>query len=296
MTLKQIECFLALAERLNFTQTANDLFMVQTTLSHSISTLEKELGVKLFDRTSRTVTLTPAGAAYRRECAGVLETCRRAEAAARLAEQGYQGELKIGILQDHFDVQAVNIYRAMADRYPDIRLDMRELNHSQLFSHLETGELDAVIHIGSFSVCEGQDMYPLAHESQCVVVPPDSPFAQAESVAVDELRNEKFVIMSRTVSQPGHDFLWKTTAAAGFVPNVVGEASHVPSLLMMVAYGMGVTFMTDCVADLAKGLVKFVPLRNVPPCIHGLVWQKENPNASLPFLLDTVQDIFPSDV
>ncbi len=293
MTLSQIECFLALAERLNFTQTANDLRMAQTTLSRSISSMEEELGVRLFTRNTRMVTLTPAGQAYRQECAGVLATCRRAEEAARLAEQGYIGELKIGILQDHFDVQAVRIHRAMADRCPQIRLIMRELNHSQLFNQLEAGELDAVIHTSSLPVGEGLAAHPLAYERQCVVVPPESPLARRERVSVDELREEKFVIMSRIASQTGYDFLWKTTFDAGFVPNVVGEASHVPSLLMMVAYGMGVTFMTDCIIDVAKGLVVFVPLRDVPPCIHALAWRKDNPNASLPLLLETVRELFP---
>ena len=293
MTLNQIECFLALAERLNFTLTANDLFMAQATLSRSIATLEEELGMKLFTRTSRAVTLTPAGEAYRRECAGLLDIYHRAEQAARLAEQGYQGELKIGVLQDHFDEHAIHIYRAMAGYYPDIRLSMREVNHSQLFSQLESGELDAVIHFGSLFSSEGQDMYPLAYEHQCVAVPSDSPVAQKGSVSVGELRKEKFVVMSRTVSQPGHDFLWKTTAEAGFIPNVVGEAHHVPSLLMMVASGMGVTFMTDSVVDLTKGLVAFVPLQGIPPCIHCLVWQKQNENPSLPLLLQTVRELYP---
>lgn len=294
MTLSQIECFLALAERLNFTQTANDLFMAQTTLSRSISALEEELGVKLFTRNSRTVVLTPAGQAYRQECAGVLAICRRAEEAARLAEQGYIGELRIGILQDHFDLQAVRIHRAMAERFPGIHLFMRELNHSQLFSKLGAGELDAIIHTSSFSIGEEAAVHPLAYERQCVVVPPESPLAERESISVDELREEQFVVMSRTVSQPGHDFLWKTTSDAGFIPNVVGEASHVPSLLMMVAYGMGVTFMTDCITDVAKGMVAFVPLQDVPPCIHALVWRKENQNASLPLLLEIVQELFPN--
>ena len=64
MTLNQLECFSVLAQRLNFTQAADDLFMSQPALSRTISALEGELGVRLFDRNSRSVALTPAGRAF----------------------------------------------------------------------------------------------------------------------------------------------------------------------------------------------------------------------------------------
>ena len=86
MNLEQIESFLVLAQRLNFTQAANDLFMAQPALSRLIAALEKELEVQLFHRNSRGVSLTPAGEAFLRECPAILDGYRRSASAAQLAQ------------------------------------------------------------------------------------------------------------------------------------------------------------------------------------------------------------------
>ena len=132
MNLEQIESFLVLAQRLNFTQAANDLFMAQPALSRLIAALEKELEVQLFHRNSRGVSLTPAGEAFLRECPAILDGYRRSVSAAQLAQKGYAGTLTLGILRDAFHPEAVDIYQAMERRYPEVRLLLREYSHSQL--------------------------------------------------------------------------------------------------------------------------------------------------------------------
>lgn len=293
MTLSQLECFMALAERLNFTQTANDLFMAQTTLSRSISALEQELGVQLFARSSRTVALTPAGQAFYKECSEVIRGCRRMTDAARLAEQGFSGRITIGILQDNFDAEAVRIYREMKRRYPQIHVSFQEQNHSHLVSRLLSDELDAIIHFGFLEASSGQEVIPLRQEQECVVVAADSPFAKRTTVQAEELKDESFIVMSRLVSRPGHDFLWRTLTNAGFVPKVVAEVDHIPILLMMVACGIGSTLLMNSVTTAAGELVRFVPLEGITPSVQSLVWQRRNQNPSLPFLIETVKALYP---
>ena len=76
MTLNQLECFMVLAQRLNFTQAADDLFMAQPALSRLISALEKELDLQLFYRNSRSVALTPAGTVFFKKCPKILDEYR----------------------------------------------------------------------------------------------------------------------------------------------------------------------------------------------------------------------------
>jgi len=295
MTLNQLECFSVLAQRLSFTQAADELFMTQSALSRTIATLEQELKVQLFHRNSRCVSLTPAGVAFLRECPAILDSYRRSLEAARLAQQGYEGQITMGILRDDFEPIVIDIYRAMKAKYPGICLSLREYSHSDLFRQFVAGRLDVILNFGfdhshSLDCLRGQcDKLCLRRNQQCAIVPADLPLAKKPHVRMEELRDMDFVIMSRTSSWPGHDFLQKVAADAGFVPNIVAEASHVPALLTMVACGIGVSTLTSDLEHLAQGRVAFLPLIGVPLSPIELIWQKDLANPSMPLLLDVVQ-------
>lgn len=289
MTLNQLESFLVLAQRLNFTLAAEDLFISQPALSRMISALEQELGIQLFYRSSRSVSLTPAGRAFAQECPRILASSRAGVDAALLAQQGFRGEVVIGILRDNFDINAVQIYQRMAEEYSKIHIAFQELSHSDLIRVFMAGEVDAIINYGELLPQEDTESIILRRDRQCAVVPPESPLARMHSLRMEDLRNEDFVIMSRTSSLPGHGLVWKMAAEAGFMPRVVAEANYVPSLLMMVACGMGVSTLTDDLEYLSKGMVRFIPLVGVPLSCHAFAWRRDNRNPSLPFVLETVR-------
>ena len=137
MTLNQLECFMVLAQRLNFTQAADDLFMAQPALSRLISALEKELDVQLFYRNSRSVALTPAGSAFFKECPKILDEYRGSVVAARLAQEGYRGSLSLGIMRDTFEPKLSEIYQQFHTAYPQVSMMVRGYSHSNLLSALE---------------------------------------------------------------------------------------------------------------------------------------------------------------
>ena len=289
MTLTQLESFLVLAQRLNFTQAAEDLFISQPALSRMISALEQELGIQLFYRSSRSVSLTPAGRSFAQECPRILDSFRAGVDAAMLAQQGFRGEVSVGILRDTFDSNAVQIYQRMAEEYPKIHIAFQELSHSDLIRAFMAGELDAIINYGEPLSQEETESIVLRRDRQCAVVPLRSPLAQMHSLRMEDLRDEDFVVMSRISSLPGHGLVWKMAAEAGFVPRVAAEANYVPSLLMMVACGMGVSTLTDNLEYLAEGMVRFIPLVGVPLSFHAFTWRRDNRNPSLPFLLEVVR-------
>lgn len=289
MTLNQIECFIVLAQQLNFTQAAEALFMAQPALSRTILALEREMDIQLFYRNSRSVSLTPAGQAFLKECPRILESHQRSLSAARLAQEGYRGEIMLGILRDAFDAAVVDIFQTVKQAYPEIHITVAAHSHSELYRRFSDGELDAIVDFGSSRPLEDIDSIVLRQDTQCVVLPSDSPLASAGHLRMDELKEEKFIAMSRVDSQPGHDFLWRMATDAGFIPNVVAEASHVPSLLVMVACGMGITTLTSDLAYLAQGRVVFVPLVGVPLSTHALVWHPNDTNPALPYFVDAVR-------
>ena len=128
MTLNQLECFAVLAQRLSFTQAAEDLFISQPALSRMISALEQELDIQLFYRSSRSVSLTPAGRAFAQECPRILDSYRASVDAALLAPTamnqqkftltlengkvrakagtGFYTRIDLGIVKYHFEAGA----------------------------------------------------------------------------------------------------------------------------------------------------------------------------------------------
>ena len=103
MTIFQLECFCALADSLNFTQTANAMFITQPALSRAISSLEQELQLTLLQRTTHSVTLTPAGKIFSRECQKLLKDLQRVSERARSAQTGQIGSVRIGFQRDNFE-------------------------------------------------------------------------------------------------------------------------------------------------------------------------------------------------
>ena len=215
MTLNQLECFMVLAQRLNFTQAADDLVMAQPALSRLISALEKELDLQLFYRNSRSVALTPAGTVFFKKCPKILDEYRGSVVAARLAQEGYRGSLTLGIMRDTFEPKLPTLYQRFRTAYPHVSLLIRGYSHSSLLSALERGEVDAILNYMPMPSGQESPSILLHKNHQCIITALDHPLASRGSIRMEEVKDEPFVVMARTASIPGHDFIWKTAADAG---------------------------------------------------------------------------------
>lgn len=290
MTISQIESFLTLAKYLNFTQAADGLFISQPALSRSISALELELGVHLFKRSTRGVTLTPAGIAFQKESAKVLDAYAASVAKAKLAAQGNLGSIRIGYLRDGFYPHMSDIILAFRELFPDISLEFLALNHSELAKNFEKHMVDVIfghedeIHSGHSAI-----LYNAFRD--CAVVAKNHRFAQRKSIPIAELMGEPFVVMSRADSQPGHDFVFEACAQAGFTPNVVDQVAFVPALLMLIACGSGVSILSDMFKPQAESRVCFIPLENGRERHQAIIWHTGNANPCMRHLIDVILEL-----
>ena len=120
MNQRQLEIFTTLAENLNFTKTAEQLYLSQTTVTLQIHNLEEELGVKLFERTSRSVKLTYAGEVFLNGAKEILATIQKTVDATAYAGQGYTGKITIGFADDVNATGAANMVRTFSEKHPEI--------------------------------------------------------------------------------------------------------------------------------------------------------------------------------
>ena len=141
-SLARLQCFVAVAEELHFGRAAERLHMTQPPLSRQVQQLESELGVQLIDRTTRTVTLTPAGAAFLPDARRILQLSEGAAQTVKRIPAGDLGTVVVGFTAASAHVVLPRTAGACAERLPDVKLDLREMVTAAQIEGLMTGELD----------------------------------------------------------------------------------------------------------------------------------------------------------
>jgi DNA-binding transcriptional LysR family regulator len=259
MELRDLRSFVAVAQHNNFSRAAEQLHVSQPALSEQIKKLEDELGVVLFERTSRGALLTDAGQALLPQAQTVLAQAEAAADIARTVAHGVVGTLTLGFIDSAALAILPPLIRRFLERYPHVKLRLRELGTHQQLEAVETGEIDV-------GIVRGPVWNPrlagrrIATESLLVAVPAPHPLAGADVVALGDLRDEGFI----TYPAERHAGLYEETLrlchAAGFDPRIVQEASEISTICAMVSAGLGVAIVPASVTALALSGVVYRPL------------------------------------
>ena len=280
MNTFQAECFLSLSKTLNFTQTSEEMYISQPTLSRSIAALEQEVGVQLLVRNTKTVELTAAGKCFAANCLALMESYNRGITEARQAREGSIGHLKLGFQQDAFEPFIVDLVNDFQAAHPRIQVELCPRCMSDLMTQLNIGKLDCIVSVGETNLTHPGRLL-LSERQECAALPADHPLADRSSINLRELQNERFVAMSPVASIPGFNLLQHYTRETGFTPNVVAFAHNVAALMMMVACHVGVTVLYRDLEIHVRGRVRFIPLEDITPFQRWLIWDRENPNPAL---------------
>lgn len=290
MTIFQLECFYALAQSLNFTQTAIHQFITQPALSRSISSLEQELNIKLINRTTHRVTLTPAGKVFSAKCKKVIEAYQDSIMSAQLATQNLIGSIRLGLPIDSFEPLAVNLVQALTAKHSGIHLKLKFSSPSRLLRGLDDGFLDAIIASGQPRSEQTQSLL-IDQRQDYAVMAANHPLAQKHALNITDLRSENFVAIARSSSEAGYSSILKHAAEGGFTPRIVSEAETISSLLMQVACGIGVTILYKEHQPAVKDQLVFVPLAGEHLFNRYLLWNQTD-NACLDAVIAVAKEIY----
>ena len=249
MDFHQLRLFVAVAEELHFGRAAARVGMAQPPLSQQIRRLEERLGVRLLERTSRRVSLTPGGAHLLGEARDLLarreriaeETRRAGEEAGVTLRLGFAASSAIGLLP--------GIVRSLRAASPGISLHLDDRDGVDMAAALRTGDLDAAIVRGPFAA-KGVASETVLREPFVAVVPFDHALAKRSEIALADLADEPFVLFPRRTAPDLHDAVVGMCVGAGFSPRVVQEAGGWGSVVGLVAGGAGVTIAPASAATL----------------------------------------------
>ncbi|MGW5521172.1 LysR substrate-binding domain-containing protein [Gordonia sp. NPDC003950] len=255
MELRHLRYFAAVAETCHFGQAAATLHVAQPALSYAIRQLESELDATLFNRTTRQVSLTPAGEYLKGEAHRILSDVDDAVDGVRRIAAGRSGMVRIGLTGIAAFSHLPRIARAVKAALPDVELRIvSDLLTPMQCAALEAHEIDLGV-LRPPVVGEGIELRTIDVECMVLVVASDHRLAIEPVVATSDLRNEPFVMYDSRDSAV-NDATFRTCRRAGFVPQRAHEASGTPVLLALVAAGLGVAVLPASVRALPlAGLV-----------------------------------------
>lgn len=259
MELRHLRCFIALAEELHFGRAAQRMSITQPPLSAAIRGLEDELGVRLFERDSKQVRLTPAGREFHAEVQPVLDQVRRASDAARAIASGRQGYLEIGFTGSMAYRGVPQTVSAFAQSHPHVQVILREMSSAEALDALRHGRLHgAFINVPAAP----DDLAAVALPDDCFVccLPAGHPLADEPQIDLRRLAHDPFVMFAREVAPSNHDNVISICTAAGFHPVTRYAARQWLTIAALVANGLGVALVPAFIARSELAGARFVPI------------------------------------
>lgn len=283
MNTMQIKCFLALANTLNFTKAASQLYISQPALSRQIATLEREINTQLFFRDQKKVRLTPAGVLLARDLEDIQTSIDGLISRVQTVGMGYLGTLTIGTLEGQWLGDTfTDLCRMFMTRYPNIELNICQGSFSELRRQLSSGQIDIAVTI-EFDIAnqEGVLTRRLDEDRAVFAISRKLPLAQKETITFADLMDETLLVISPEDSRMGYDLLEQDMRREGLHTNNVRRAPNRSTMMLWVEAGMGVGIMNNTSA-MAKNpnvrVIGEIPLGDASSCI---AWRKENLNPAI---------------
>ncbi|GAA4214740.1 LysR substrate-binding domain-containing protein [Actinocatenispora rupis] len=242
--VRHLRLFVVVAEERHFGRAAERLGMAQPPLSQRIRRLEAELDARLFDRDSRGVRLTEAGAVLLAESRDLLDRVERTRSLVTRAARGELGELRVGVPPEVPGAVLATIVRRFAADSPEVRLDLRELTTTEQVRLLTDRELDVGL-LQQPADLTGLTEGPGVDTPVGAVVPRDSALAGRDRLALADLAGHDLVLFPRATAPGRYDATLKACQDNGFRPSRVAHAASPEFACGLVLAGRGVALAPD---------------------------------------------------
>lgn len=277
----------AVIEEGGFTRAAERCHVTQSALSHQIAALERELGVRLFARTSRAVRATEAGEVFAAHARAALVAAERARDEAASAAGEVRGTLRMGVIPTVTAVDVPAVLGRFRAAHPRVRVELRMGNSDEMVPAVRAGALDvALLGLRDGLVPDGVASRVLAREALVAVLPSGHPLASHGLLSLADLAAEVFADFPSGTSgreQSDHAF-----AQAGLVRDVAFEAGTADHLRGLAAAGLAVTLLPPGVVPRDDRGVAAVPLRDGPVRAEHVAWDARAPRAAARALLPLI--------
>ncbi len=289
LELRPLRYFVVLAEELHFGRAARRLHITQPPLSKAIQRLEAGLRLRLFNRTSKQVSLTPAGKLLLPKAYNALRHAASIAEFAGSVAQGRTGRIELGFTALMLFRGLDRVMRHFASRHADVEVNFTELASQRQIERVKSGDLDAGF-INSPLAPNGLGAICVCRERYVACVPAGHRLALARSISLHDLGDERLLVFSRDSSHAFHDRVMAMYAAAGVEPDMRQFSGQVLTLVSMVASGFGVTVVPECAKKVGVRGAAFPAIAGVKSSPTSyLIWNRARTTLALETVIDTVE-------
>jgi DNA-binding transcriptional LysR family regulator len=290
MELRHLRYFAAVAETLNFRAASDRLHVAQPALSAQIRTLEAELGVTLFERTTRKVELTAAGRVFLEEAKRVISAAGQAEERARQAGAGLAGTLRLGIIAPTANAWLAGILRRFRLQFPGIQFSLFDLTSTEQLGLLRNKELDVGLLRPPVGFPELD--WKLVEEShQVLALPEGHRLARKRALDWNDFDKEPLVLLHPSVQHGYYDAFLRACARGGSEPRVGQYANDIQTKMWLISAGFGIAPTTATLSQVKRPGLMFRPLPDGLPPVHTiLVWRRDDTSP----ILENFREFFPA--
>ncbi len=290
MELRQLEYFVAVAEEQNFTRAAERVHISQSGVSAQIRQLERELGTDLFDRGSRTVTLTVAGKAALEHARATLAAAAAVRRAADEVTGLISGSLTVGMVIGCTLTPLFDALAAFHRAHPGVELSLWEDNSDRLVDGVRAGTLDLALVGAAGAPPHDLNALTIISEPLVAVVPPGHPLATQPQVSLGDLVDHPLACMP-----PGTGLravFDEACTVRGIEPTITWEASAADALAELTFRELAVAVLSESMATHYRDRLTALPLDDVDiPALLALVW-KPSTNPALHALIEHCEQAF----
>jgi DNA-binding transcriptional LysR family regulator len=272
MELRHLRYFVAVAEELHFRRAAERLHVAQPAVSEQIRKLEEELGVRLFDRTQRSVSMTDAGTALLEEARRVLQQAEVAVMAARNARDQATTRFRIGHSPDSMPASVARAMQMLGTSAPRVQIALETGGSTRLIEEVRAGRLDAAV-VGLPAPTSGLRAIGAGPQRVVAALPVTHPHAVDAPISLERLAPDRLIVLPSDVNPPFRNAIVSICREAGLSPTMVELSEpRVEHALLAVAAGSGMALLPESAAErhAAPG-VRFVRLDRAEPAFESVV-------------------------
>jgi len=263
LDIRQLECFVAVAEELHFRKAGERLGLSQSALSERISALEQELGARLFFRTTRQVSLTQAGAEFVQDAKKILSDIEKSVSNVRHSAESNLRHIRISGVDEAISMLLPKVLLRFRETDPSVHVQILEISSSEQHSQeLISHRTD----IAFLRTPQEEDFIAselLYRQPVVVALAESNILAAATTLSASDIAEQPIVGYPKHARPVLHDVLWSAFRQIGAQPNIVCELIDKSTLLQFVAHGLGLALAPAWVQNIAPPGVTFVPFE---PC------------------------------
>lgn len=290
MDFRSLTYFMTVAKELNFTKAAEKLNMSQPPLSNQIKNLEEDLGVELFIRSKRGLTLTDAGALLMRRAAQVLELADKTRGELDSMNQGLSGTLFLGMVEGRAPFLAAQMIAGFREEFPMVKYELWNGSSDDVLDQLYHGIADLAVICAPYDY-EKLDGITVGREPWVAIMSEDHPLAKKDGteIELEDLVGQDLIVPRR---KSRVDAIRKWFGTVHAEPNILCEQSNYIDAVAMAKANVGISLFPQTLDEDLTGVVSKTIVNPAKTAKYVLVWNREQPlNEIAEAFLDYVSDM-----